>query len=171
MGSACALGTACSLILDFDDPPPPPDAMGIDAIPAAACDFGEPNNDRTMATPLDPVAAQSAAICGNGDRDFFSLQVADGEALSFAIRFAQEGGRGDLDMRLLDVDGNIVARSLSTDADELIACPGASPPCPTLAAGNYFIEVFGFSPDVENGYTIEFELTGGTPVDAGVDAL
>ncbi len=174
IGAVAALGalvTACSLILDFDDPPAPPDAQTIDAIPAAACDFGEPNDNRTVAAPLDPVMGQSAAICGAGDRDFYSIQIADGQALSFTILFPQTGGRGDLDMRLLDDVGGIVARSLSTDPDEAIICPGASPACPVLAAGNYVIEVFGFSPDVENGYTINYELTGAAPVDAGVDAL
>ncbi|MCA9676023.1 MAG: PPC domain-containing protein [Kofleriaceae bacterium] len=166
-----ALVTACSLILDFSDPPAPPDATVIDAISASACDFGEPNDSRTTAFPLDPVDGQVAGICGTGDRDFYSFAVADGQELSFEILFAQDGARGDLDMRLLDVDGNIIARSLSTDANEKLVCPGANPTCPTLAAGDYFIEIFGFTADVENSYTINFDLTGGTPVDAGVDAM
>ena len=158
----------CTLVLDFDDPPAPPDAMQADAIPAAACDFGEENDSRPMAFALDQISDQSAGICDEGDRDFYSIYVDDQAELTFEILFMQDGARGDLDMRLLDVDGNIVARSLSTDADERLVCPGTMPPCPQLDGGPYFIEVFGFADSTLNGYTINFSTTGGGPPDAGL---
>lgn len=168
VGISATLIVGCSLVLDFDDPPAPPDAMVADAIPAAACEFGEPNDSRPMAFPLDEVSGQSAGICTEGDRDFYSIAVDDGAEVTIEILFMQDGARGDLDLRLLDVDGNIMARSLSTDADERIVCPGTSPTCDQLVAGNYFIEVFGFADSTLNGYTLSFSQVGGTPPpDAG----
>lgn len=164
---SASLIVGCTFILDFDDPPPPPDAAVADAIPAAACEFGEPNDTRAAAFPLDQVTAQTAGICTEGDRDFYSIYVDDQAELTFEILFMQDGARGDLDMRLLDVDGNIVARSLSTDADERIVCPGTSPACPQLVGGPYFIEIFGFADSTLNGYTINFSTVGGIPPDAG----
>lgn len=164
---SATLIVGCTLVLDFDDPPPPPDAMQADAIPAAACDFGEENDSRTTAFVLDEVTGQVSGICAAGDRDFFSIYVDDQAELTFEILFMQNGPFGDLDMRLLDVNGDIVARSLSTDADERIVCPGTSPACPQLTGGPYFIEVFGFADSTLNGYTINFSTVGGIPPDAG----
>jgi hypothetical protein len=152
--------SGCSLVLDFSDPPGPADASVPDAVPAAACDFGEANDTRTTAHTLAPISGQAAGICDPGDRDFFAIQVVEGQTMTFTITFAQDGSHGDLDMRLLDGADAIIARSLSTDADEGITCPGAAPSCPALAAGNYFIEIFGFADSTVNGYTIDYTLTG-----------
>jgi hypothetical protein len=166
---SATLIVGCTLLLDFDDPPGPPDAMVPDAIPAAACEYGEPNDQRSMAFPLEVVSGQSAGICTEGDRDFYAITLFDtGAEVTVEVLFMQDGARGDLDMRLLDVDGNIVARSLSTDADERIVCPGTSPACPQLAPGNYFVEVFGFADSTLNGYTLNYATTGGVPPDAGI---
>ncbi len=150
----------CSLVLDFSDPPAPPDAMVADAIPAAACDFQENNGTRAEAMPLAPITGQSAGICVAGDHDFYAITVVDGQQLTFEILFDQEGARGDLDMFLRASDEQVVARSLSTNSDESIACPGAIGCVDGLAAGNYFIEVFGFADSTINGYTINYTLTG-----------
>jgi hypothetical protein len=157
-GLGLGLG-GCSLVLDFDDPPPPADASQPDAIDDAACTFGEPNDQRAMASVLDPITGTLAGICDDGDRDFYALTVADAQMLSFEITFVQVGARGDLDMRLLDVNGEVVSQSLSLDADEKIVCPGEGPHCAQLAAGSYFIEVYGFSDSTKNAYTINYELT------------
>jgi hypothetical protein len=158
--SISVLLSGCSLILDFDDPAGPIDAAMPDAIDDGACAFGEPNESRAEAHVLAPVDGQVAGICDEGDRDVYALDVADGQTLVFEIRFRQAGSHGDLDLRLLDDLGTIVARSLSTDDDERIACPGTAPDCPQLAAGRYYAEVFGFSPSVRNAYTIHYALTG-----------
>jgi hypothetical protein len=159
LASALFLIGGCSLVLDFDDPPAPPDSMQADAIPASACDFGEDNQTRQMAHPLTPVSGELGGICELGDHDFYSIDVAEGQVMVFEILFGQTGSRGDLDVRLYDVAGTIVARSASTDDDERLECPGASPPCGTLAAGPYFLEVYGFEDAMLNGYTVELTLT------------
>jgi len=153
------LSGGCTLILDFDDPPAPPDAMVPDAIPDTACMFGEDNDSRTRAYALTPVTGQVAGICDAGDHDYYSLQVATGQALTFEIVFDQQGARGDLDLRLLDVNGQLVAQSISADRDEKIVCPGEGPHCGPLVAGNYFVEVYGYSDTTTNAYTIDYTLT------------
>jgi hypothetical protein len=155
-----ALLCGCSLILDFDDPPGPADAAVADAIPPAACDFGEPNETRGAAFTLAPVSGQVAGICDLGEHDFYAITVVAGQALSFEILFDQDGSDGDLDLRLIDESDGIVARSLSGDADEAILCPGPTA-CPSsLPAGNYFIDVYGYQDTKVNDYTINYTLTG-----------
>ena len=148
----------CSLILDFSDPPAPPDAAGIDAIASDACSFGEPNEDQAHAFALSPVQGQAAGICAAGDRDFYAITVADAQTMTFEILFHQNANQGDLDLELLDGNGQALARSLSSDDNEKIVCPGTSPSCLQLAAGTYYVEVFGFGDTNVNGYTINYSL-------------
>lgn len=155
---ALCLLPGCSLILDFSDPPAPPDAFTIDALGGAACTFDEPNETAAAAVAIDPVMGQDAAICEVGDRDFYAITVADNQTMTFEVVFAQQGTQGDLDEKLLDMGGTTIARSLSTDANEKIVCPGTSPSCPQLAAGTYIVEVFGFADSTVNTYTINYTL-------------
>jgi hypothetical protein len=155
----CLMASGCSLVLDFDDPPSPPDAVPIDAIVGSACDFGEDNQTRQTAHPLGPVSGQLAGICEPGDHDFYSIDVAEGQVLVFEVRFGQLGAQGDLDIRVYDVNGEIVGSSASSDDDERIECPAAQPPCGLLPAGPYFLEVFGFGDAAINGYSMELTLT------------
>lgn len=150
----------CSLILDFSDPPAPPDATEVDAIPPSACDFQEPNDTRAQAMALAPITGQTAGICVNGDEDFYAISVVDGQQLTFEILFDQINSRGDLELFLIDDTGATVARSLSPNSDESISCPGSTGCVPGLPAGNYFIQVFGFAGETVNGYTINYTLTG-----------
>ena len=152
------LSAGCSLILDFDDPPAPPDAMQADAIPTGACELGEPNEMRSEATVLEAATATQGGICEVGDHDFYSITVAADQTVTVEAAFTQDAAKGDLDLRLYDVAGNVVGRSASADSDERIVCPGASPPCSQLVAGNYFVEVYGFQDQMVNGYAITLTL-------------
>ena len=155
---ALLLLPGCSLILDFSDPPAPPDAIGVDAIDNAACSFGEPNDDQAHAFALSPGTSPAAGICANGDRDYYAITVADNQTMTFEILFHQDGQHGDLDEELLDSNGQALARSLSSDDNEKIVCPGTSPSCLQLAAGTYYVDVFGFGDATVNGYTINFSV-------------
>ncbi len=168
LGLCSLAGVGCSLILDFDDPPAPPDAVPIDAINATACDFGEVNDTRETATALAMGTTENAGICSEGDRDFYAIAVGTGQTLTVDVTFTQDGSKGDLDMLILDSQGATRGRSLSTDDDEGIVCPGTSPSCPQLPPGNYVIEIFGFNDTTVNGYSIEYTVEGGTPIDAGI---
>lgn len=158
-GAIGLLASGCSLILDFDDPPAPPDAVPIDAIASSACDFGEVNDTReTASTALVAATPSEAGICVDGDRDFYAVTVGAAQVLTVNVAFMQDGANGDLDMLILDSAGATRGRSLSTDDDEAIVCPGTSPSCPQLPAGDFVIEIFGFNDSTVNGYTIEFTV-------------
>jgi hypothetical protein len=154
--SIITLMPACSLILDFDQAPPA-DA-GIDApYTQAECDYKEPNDSVATAAMIDPATEMGpAAICatmdGTEDRDFYKF-TASSATVTVAIAFTNRPG-GDLDIKLYDAGGVMVAQSRGFGNGEMITCPGASPSCPTLAPGDYVLEVFPAVPGSVNNYTI-----------------
>jgi hypothetical protein len=151
-----ALLPACSFILDFDEPPPA-DAS-IDApYTQAECDFKEPNDSVAEAAMIDATEAGPAAICaptmgGAEDVDYYKFTVSSA-TVTVGIAFKNRPG-GDLDIKLLDSAGGMVAQSRGFGDGETIVCPGASPSCPMLAAGDYILQVFPAVAGSVNSYTI-----------------
>lgn len=153
-----ALGLGgCSLILDFDPPAdaPPPDAP----VTEAQCMAFEPNDEPGTATAIEP-GELMAAICATDERDYFKLTVAADRRVSVTIAFANRGGAGDLDLRLLSGDGAVsFADSRGTGDTETVMCPGGAR-CPTsLPAGTYVVEVLGARPTVQGPYTLTYTQT------------
>ncbi len=144
---------ACSLIVDFDQPLPADAA--IDAVYSKTeCDFGEPNNTFAEASPVTSADTGPAAICAGGDEDhdFYSF-TASSSPTTIAISFTQRPG-GDLDMKLYDASGTMIASSREFGSGEMLTCPGSSPACPTLTAGQvYTFEVFPGVANAVNNYT------------------
>jgi hypothetical protein len=67
---------------------------------------------------------------------------------------------GDVDLQLTDASGAVLSSSRGFDNDEIIACPGSSPPCVgPLAAGDYVLEVFPAQPGMANRYDIAITVT------------
>jgi hypothetical protein len=144
---------ACSLILDFDQPLPA-DAMTDAVSTKTECDFGEPNNTPAEATPVTSADTGPAAICPgtDEDHDFYSF-TASASPTTISISFTQRPG-GDLDMKLYDATGTMIASSREFGPAEMLTCPGASPACPMLSAGqSYTFEVFPGVADAVNTYT------------------
>ena len=145
-----AVVPGCSLILDFDSALPA-DAAIDTVYNQAECDFGEPNE--SIAEAMD-LSTGAAAICppASGspeDHDYFKF-TATGTPATIAIAFTSRPG-GDLDLKLYTADGTMIAQSRGFGDGESLACPGASPLCPMLAAGVYVIEVFpGVNGSVNN---------------------
>ena len=156
---------ACSLILDFSEPEHDA-APGDGAVDL--CTVYEPNDSRDAPTDLVPGVHGPAAICPGGDRDFYRFALAEGADLDLLITFTNRAGAGDLELRLYDAAGVKIAESLSFDDDEQIIRSAALGNA--LGGGDYTFEVFGQGIGVENEYGISLTATGGTPVDAGVDA-
>jgi hypothetical protein len=147
-----ALTPACSLILDFDQKPPP-DA-GI--YTQAQCDYMEPNDDVTAppliaATDMGPAAICKPAMGNPEDVDYYKLTVSS-PTVTVGIMLMNRPG-GDLDIKLLDAGGNMLSQSRGFGDSELITCPGLSPSCPALAAGDYILQVFPAVPGSVNSYT------------------
>jgi hypothetical protein len=154
--------SACSLVLDFG-----PGALPRDAGPDAPytqeeCDYKEPNNAPAEAMELLPEEIGPAAICAGDpeDRDFYRFTVPAGTAsVSVRISFASRP-TGDLDLRITDLSGaTTLGQSRGFGDVELVVCPGSSPVCPMLAAGDYLFEVFPATPGAVNRYDIALTIT------------
>jgi hypothetical protein len=146
----------CSLLLDFSDRPvPPPDALYDEA----ECAYKEPNDGIETAAAITPVDLGPAAICAGDseDHDFYRFTVPPATA-RVAIRLMYTyRPSGDLDLRLYDETATpVVSRSFRDE--ELIECPGATPPCHALPAGDYVFEVLPATSGAVNRYTIQLEL-------------
>lgn len=160
---ACALVvllSGCSLILDFSGETETP----VDApFTPAECAFKEPNDSVGTAVPLDISDVGPAAICsqmmGVDDHDFYKITIPTNTMVSLKISFVSST-TGDLDLKLSDTAGLMLSSSRGFDNDELIVCPGTSPPCAgPLAAGDYLLEVFPAQPGMANRYDIALSVT------------
>ena len=127
----------CSLILDFSG-----DAVPVDAAPDAPytveqCDYLEPNNSLAEAAAITAGETGTAAICAAepADVDFYTFTVPAATA-SVRIGIVFSKAIGDLDLRLLDSAGTLVAQSVGFADNETIVCPAASPACPSAAAAS-----------------------------------
>lgn len=161
---AAVLATAsgCSLILDFGPGALPGDAGTEPPYTQAECDFQEPNNTAAEAMVLTPQDVGPAAICAGTpeDRDFYRFTVPAGTAnVTVRVSFTNRP-TGDLDMRITDTTGaTTYGQSRGFDDVEQVVCPGASPVCPTLAAGDYVFEVFPATPGAVNRYELALTIT------------
>lgn len=165
--TALAFGGGCSLLLDFSDKAIPKDAT-IDApdapYSADECAYKEPNDTVATAAPVVVTDVGPAAICapvagGVEDHDFYRLTVPVGTtSVRIAINFI-ESPSGDLDLRLYDSGANVIAQSRGFTGSETITCPGSSPPCAGLMAGDYVFEVFPAVAGAVNSYNIALAIT------------
>ncbi|MBP6632960.1 MAG: PPC domain-containing protein [Kofleriaceae bacterium] len=165
-----AAAPGCSLVLDFSyDAAPPP----VDAINQTACDFREPNDDLASASPITTSDTGPAAICTDGDRDFYRFTVPDSSStVTVAIAFASAGGVGDLDLTLYAAAGSVIVNRQTLGSGETITCPAANLECTTLAMGDYVFEVRGATGTVRNGYTMALTVTPSAMPDASmIDAM
>lgn len=157
-----SLCPGCSLILDFSDSAAPRDAMADSPYTQAECDYKEPNDTLQTAAMVTAADTGPAAICkpdaGNPeDHDFYKFSVPGGMPVTVAIQFINRAG-GDLDMKLYDGTGAMISQSRGFGDGEMIVCPGSSPSCASLVAGDYTFEVFPAVVGSVNSYT--FSLTG-----------
>jgi hypothetical protein len=157
-----ASASGCSLVLDFG-----PGALSGDAAPDAPytqeeCDYKEPNNAAAEAMMLAPEDVGPAAICAGEpeDRDFYRFTVPAGTAsVSVRVSFTNRP-TGDLDLRITDASGSTTfGQSRGFEDVELVVCPGSSPVCPALPAGDYVFEVFPATPGAVNRYDFALTLT------------
>ena len=162
-GAACLLllpVASCSFILDFSDRAVPRDARPDAPFTEAECAYKEPNDAFAAAAPITPADTGPAAICPGDapDHDFYRFTV-PAMTTRVELRISTVFRLGDLDLRLYDASGTVLARSTGFDDDEVLTCPSAALPCPTLAAGDYVFEVYPAHDDSVNRYTVSLTLT------------
>ncbi|MAE67009.1 MAG: hypothetical protein CMJ18_22340, partial [Phycisphaeraceae bacterium] len=99
----------------------------------------EPNETRETAVPLGMLGSRvesGLTINRPGDIDWYRIDAADDGLLDIDIFFDHQVG--DLDMRLFDETGRLVAQSISETDDESIAINASQ-------GETYFLRVFGFA--------------------------
>lgn len=133
------------------------DVIGWDL---AIDDRFEANNTIGSATVLGsaPAILVSDLTIGIGDVDVFKYTANSTGKLIVNTLFDHENG--DIDLRIRDMSGDLIASSLSFDDDETIIIP-------VVAQQMYFIEVVGFPNFAVNEYSLEIENFP-APVPTGV---
>ena len=153
--------SGCSLVLDFSNSAIPIDAQ-IDApYTQEQCDYKEPNETFDTAQVVTSADTGPAAICGGEveDHDFYKFTVPAGTTkVVVKVSFTNRPS-GDLDLRLHNATGAMIAASRGFGNEETITCPAASPNCPMLAEGDYIFEVFPAIAGAVNTYDFSVTLT------------
>ena len=161
VGLALLSATGCSLVLDFSNSAIPIDAQ-IDApYTQEQCDYKEPNDSFDTAQVVTSADTGTAAICAGEteDHDFYKFSVPGGTTkVAVKITFTNRPS-GDLDLRLSDGTGAMIAASRGFGNEEAITCPAMSPSCGTLPAGEYIFEVFPAIAGAVNLYDFQLTLT------------
>jgi hypothetical protein len=158
---ACVPG--CSLILNFSDSEIPKDAPIDGPFTAAECSYDTPNGTFATAATITPgVDMGPAAVCtapsGQTEDDHYYKFTVPMSSTMVTVSITFVNALGDLDLKLFDSTGTMVAGSFGFGDGETITCPGSSPPCTALAAADYVFEVFPATPDQENNYTFDVAI-------------
>ncbi|HEX7840038.1 MAG TPA: PPC domain-containing protein [Kofleriaceae bacterium] len=151
----------CSFLLDFSDGAIPRDAQPDAPYSQAECDYKEPNNSLAAAAAITPTDTGPAAICPGlpEDHDFYRFTVPAGTTKVLVQISTMYRMGGDLDLRLYDRTGAMLARSTGFSDDEVIDCPNPAVMCPALAAGDYVFEVYPGTARSVNRYTFSVAFT------------
>ncbi len=110
----------------------------------------EPNDSIQWATvlgSLPKITLRDLTIHNTEDVDYFQITAPDTGMLAINAFFVDI--YGDIDIRVLDADGNEIAVSKSTSDNEQISIP-------VVGQERYFLEVYGFG-GATNAYDLEIE--------------
>ncbi|MDD1437977.1 PPC domain-containing protein [Dolichospermum sp. ST_sed10] len=115
-------------------------------------DSYESNNEQSTATSLGSVSQylSDLNIDSGSDEDWFKITLLTDGTSSNYVETDFTGSLGDLDLALYQEDGTYITDSATTGDQELISLDG-------LAAGDYFIQVYGYSGAI-NTYSLETDL-------------
>jgi hypothetical protein len=106
----------------------------------------EPNDERSSATDLGTGDSyDDLEISSATDSDYFAVQADAGDTITADIAFSH--ANGDLDMTLVDADGNYLDGAISTTDDESVEYTVSE-------SGTYYVEVYAYS-DAPNSYDID----------------
>ncbi|MAO84371.1 MAG: hypothetical protein CMH50_10900 [Myxococcales bacterium] len=94
-----------------------PYALELRVGPGQPCedDLLEPNNEREEPQPLQAGTQNNLSLC-QFDVDYYSVSLAAGEALEYTARFNAQ--QGDLDLRLINSDDQVLTVSRNVGSDE-----------------------------------------------------
>ncbi len=111
----------------------------------------EPNNSAQTAPRIAAGRYDDLDVCADDDNsDFYAVEISSAATLQIDAFFSHAGG--DIDMRLLDINGTtVLASAISSSDNEQIVRSITQP-------GVYTIEVYGFLGDVTNSYDLNVEI-------------
>lgn len=124
--------------------------LTTEPVSTACTEGGVEPDSRSAPRPLALDGTPGAGnICTSGDTDFFAFTLTANATVR--VRTAFVDADGDLDIRLTDASGGVIASSSGVTNEEVIER--------TLGPGSYFVEIFGFN-DATNTYSMEATLQG-----------
>jgi V8-like Glu-specific endopeptidase len=94
----------------------------------------EPNDSIATATPVALPMVLKKEIESDGDKDFYEIKLASTKTVSASLSFSHS--RGDLDLYILNTDGEVVDKSTGTKDLEAISR--------SLSKGTYYVVVVGY---------------------------
>jgi V8-like Glu-specific endopeptidase len=119
-----------------------------DVDPTAPTDPFEPNNSIATASPVELPLSSGPMLITQGDSDYFAIDLDQRSSLTVRVEFFHADG--DLDIKLVDQDGQRVALSNGvTDLEEIAK---------DLDSGRYYLVVYGYK-QAENSYEISVETS------------
>ncbi len=125
-------------------------------------DRWENNNTQRNASHLYSLNGEQTidglSIHSDSDEDYFRFKIAEDGSADDYIAITHEAKLGDLDLEILDRDGNVVAYSRTAENTDKVSLNG-------LAAGEYYIRVYGYENTVNN-YTLETYFTNSALIPA-----
>jgi len=146
-------------MLDFSqkaDAGPEGDADLGDGGPAGdagdPCAAYEPNDTLAAAYPIVPGSYSPLAICPSGDDDYFSFVLAEARDMVVEALFDNQGGAGDLEMRLYNGLGEIIGTSANFEDNERIERSLAQ--SNQLQPGTYIVQMYGYGGTIQNDYVL-----------------
>ncbi|MFI5381185.1 MAG: clostripain-related cysteine peptidase [Tepidisphaerales bacterium] len=124
-----------------------------------APDAYEPNDTLNTATDLGALSGPSSlpnlSIHSTTDVDYYKLTLGAAGTAANYVQIDFSDAAGDLDMQLLDSQGNVLATSNGTSDSERVSL--------NLPAGTYYVGVYGY-----NGATNTYAMTINAPVSGPV---
>ena len=125
--------------------------LTLDLLPENA-DAYEGNDSFQEAHDLGNISAEQIAVTNSNfhdahDKDFYGFSLSDGNSLGLEVVFSHIDG--DLDVELLDTDGNWIDASTTGSDNEYISLSG-------LVAGTYTLNAYGYDGATVDNYSVSF---------------
>ncbi|MEY3255704.1 MAG: hypothetical protein RLZZ29_835, partial [Cyanobacteriota bacterium] len=116
----------------------------------------EPNNTQSAAASLGSVSQSwsNLTINSSTDEDWFKITLLSTGMINNYVKINFPGSSGDIDIALHQADGTYITDSTGIGDEELISLAG-------LAAGNYFVKVYGYL-GATNTYNLQTSLPTAT---------
>lgn len=133
----------------------------------AAPDAAEPNDRQSAATQRGSTTATTSATLGEGDTDWYAVEVGAGATVAADLDRESTTATNDVTVAIVDADGERLAE---TETD----CTPGGGPCdpPELRAtvdqpGTYYVQVTDAGLEGYIGYTLRTEARGSETTEAG----